>query len=114
MYYSFQERRKRARSTQTPHKILITLVVLSSEGTDAIQSVVQQSNHTKEGECQWRLDAARHGSKVTVSVTCYNAVQLYTRKTSLPQTVLLLPPDLSQVYATKSLYVRYPYIEFII
>ena len=76
--------------------------VLFSEGQDTIQSVVQQSSHVKKGGCQWLLDAAQHGSKVTVSVTCYNAVQLYTRKTSLPKTVLLLPPDLSQVYSSIS------------
>ena len=57
--------------------------------------------HVTEGECQWQLLGAQHGSEVRVHVTCVNTVQLHTTTTSLPVTVLLRPPDVTQVLAFK-------------
>ena len=53
--------------------------------------------HVTKGECQWQLREARHGSEVRVYASCINKVQLYTTATSLPVTVLLRPPDMTQV-----------------
>ncbi|XP_070207962.1 uncharacterized protein [Littorina saxatilis] len=52
--------------------------------------------------CLWQLHNPQHGSKVRVSVTCVNKVQIQTTVRSLDVEIVLEPPQVSQV-AIKSL-----------
>ncbi|KAL8573303.1 hypothetical protein ACOMHN_032765 [Nucella lapillus] len=69
----------------------------------------QQTNQTRsttlspaagdvtKGQCQGQLRDPRHGSQVTMTVTCYNTVQLSTTVTSRAVRVLLRPPVMTEV-----------------
>ncbi|XP_076453312.1 uncharacterized protein LOC143288576 [Babylonia areolata] len=67
------------------------------DGQGTVQSILTPAVGEKQGLCQWPLSDAHHGSEVTLSVTCHNAVQLVTTVTSLPVTVLLRPPVVAEV-----------------
>ncbi|XP_070204014.1 uncharacterized protein [Littorina saxatilis] len=67
------------------------------EGEHTEDPALQKSEPVRDGTCRWQLRHPRHGSEVTMSVTCVNRVYLSTSLMSSPVTVLLQPPDVSQV-----------------
>jgi hypothetical protein len=73
------------------------LIDLFSGSQESVEPREQPVDVNAQGRCQWQLLHPRHGTEVKVTVNCINGVLLQKSMTSLPVTVVLRPPDISQV-----------------